>query len=50
MGLKVEYIDKPIIGGFILIDEKNSVRIDETLFVKVEQSKAEFLRRYNLKI
>ena len=49
MGLKVEYIDKPIIGGFILIDEK-LVRIDETLFVKVEQSKAEFLRRYNLKI
>lgn len=50
IGLTVEYTKENIIGGFMLIDEKNAVRIDNTLITKLKDAKDKFLERYNVKI
>lgn len=50
MGFTVEYTDEIIIGGFLMIDKENSVRIDEMLISKVKMAKDKFLETYNLKM
>jgi vacuolar-type H+-ATPase subunit E/Vma4 len=49
-GLAIEYTNEPIIGGFVLIDIKNAVRLDDTLMTKAQNARDEFLERYNIKV
>lgn len=50
LGFTVEYTDDIIIGGCLLIDKDNSLRIDETFATKLQSAKDGFLETYNLKI
>lgn len=49
-GLIVEYTKEPVIGGFVLIDKKSAVRLDDTLMSKVKNARNEFLEKYNIKV
>ena len=50
MGYTVATTGDGIIGGCILMDSEKGVRIDDTIFSKLEQSGENFLETYNLKI
>lgn len=50
LGFEVEYLDSSEIGGCIVIDKANGIRIDETFSRKLEAAKDSFLETYNLKI
>lgn len=49
-GLMVEYTNEPVIGGFVLVDKKSAVRLDDTLMSKVQNARNEFLEKYNIKV
>ncbi|OQB13890.1 MAG: V-type ATP synthase subunit E [Firmicutes bacterium ADurb.Bin193] len=50
LGFEVSYTDDDIIGGCLLVDKVNGMRVDETFATKLEAAKDRFLETYNIKI
>ncbi len=50
LGFEVEITNADIIGGCIITDKGNGIRIDETFGAKIDMAKDNFLETYKLKI
>lgn len=50
LGFEVEFLENSRIGGCIIVDMANGIRIDETFSTKLESAENKFLETYNLKI
>jgi len=50
LNIEAIFSEEDFIGGFLLIDEQNHIRIDETFKTKLELSRDKFLETHNLQL